>query len=326
MSWYRYLFLPLLVCLVVVITGALAQQTAPPPKSKNPAQAAGPKAPPPKSDAKAAKILDEAVKKLDLSETPWIKAKIWQRVDTQSLAFTAEGDYRAGPDQRLYLELNVTVGETKGKLLIVCDGKKLWHTQQIGGTPSILQWVDMNTVRKHLQSSETAPEARENFLVLRSFTGIAPLLKSLAQQLTFAGPEETTWRGRPVFKLTGVWPRSAELLPEQWPPYVPRDCVLYLDRDQKYWPLRLEWRGPTQPRASTDKDVVLVQMEFRNPELFTKQPAWKFDFDPGANAELYENKTQEWANGITAMSMQMAAQKKPPPGSKQAPPSPPQRQ
>src|SRR5438132_5414024 len=100
MSWYRYLFLPLLVGLVVVITGALAQQTAPPPKSKNPAQAAGPKVPPPKSDAKAAKILDEAVKKLDLSETPWIKAKIWQRVDTQSLAFTAEGDYRAGPDQR----------------------------------------------------------------------------------------------------------------------------------------------------------------------------------------------------------------------------------
>ena len=310
MSWYRHLVLPLLVCLLVVFAGAVAQQNAPPPKSKDskdPAQLV-PKGPPPKADARATELLDAAIKKLDPKETPWIKTEMWLRVETNALVFVATGKYRTGPDYRLHLDLAVQIGETKSELLAVCDGKKFWLREYSGPKNSSRYMVDMSKVIADLNHKDLASELREEFLVGQSFGGVTPLLKNLRKQLTFVRWEETKWKERPVIKLTGVWTKAGDMPVEQWPAYQVRECRLYLDPNNHYWPVRIEWLGPKLQRAPKKDDVVLTEMEFRDPELFTKQPDWKFTFDPGT--DTYDDRTTEWHNLIGAMAMQMADQKK----------------
>ena len=71
-----------------------------------------------------------------------------------------------------------------------------------------------------------------------------------------------------------------------WPITLPRTCRVYLDK-QTSWPYRFEWWGPVPAKT---EDVLLLQMEFRNPRR-SKPDASAFTFDAGG--EKVDDKTAE---------------------------------
>jgi hypothetical protein len=264
MSWTRIALLSLVVAAAAVLAGALAQQ---PPKSAPPA-APKPDTKPPQADPAANKAIDQTLEMLDRKRLAWIETTLWQQVDVQGLLLQSEGIYLAGPDYRLHLNLKVHVGETGGKMEIVCDGTTLWEVLQFGNrTPQVTK-LEMKKVLETLDGPSSSPQLREEYLQRWTFAGIAPLIKGLKQRLVFTKLEKVRWRGHDTLKLTGVW--SPEVVKTivpvenaQWPAYLPRQCYVYLD-PETHWPHRLEWWGPSPPLKD---DAVLLQMEFRNPKF-----------------------------------------------------------
>ena len=88
--------------------------------------------------------------------------------------------------------------------------------------------------------------------------------------MTFTRKETGRWKGHAVVRLTGRKPPPV-------PDNQPGECRLYLDA-QTLWPCRIEWLGRVPDRG----DVLLVQMEFRDPVLGQPVHDEAFHFDPGS--------------------------------------------
>jgi hypothetical protein len=289
----------------------MAQQPSPP--AAPPQQ---PPPPPPKPDPEAVKLFNRAQELYGRQREGWLKTTLWQQVDVQGLTFRSEGLYLSGPNQRLRLDLNVRVGNTDGELQIISNGATLWQIVRIGTAERVVTKYDLKKVLEVLNKPNTQ-QARDEFFRDQSFSGVAPLLQNLQQQLVFTRQEPGQWKGRKAHVLTGVW--SADVTtnvlrsfggPDRWPSTLARKCVLYLD-EQNLWPLRLEWRGGP-PKG---EDQVLLQMEFRDPQfLAADAPApadyeGKFAFDE-RNLKVIDQTTkivEDWQ----ARARQFASQNKP---------------
>jgi hypothetical protein len=306
MSFLRSLLLPILAGLGLILSGALAQQTSPPAKSPSAAPPAKPKAdlPLPKADPKATATLDQALEALDPKRLKWMKTTLWQQVDVQGLTFQAEGAYLAGPDHRMRLDLAVHLGGTTGKLEVVSDGTDLWQVQQVGKGERTVTKVQLREVLQALDNPRTPAEVRDEYYRTESFAGLVPLLKSIREQMAFTGQEEATWHGHRVLKLTGLWNRPEATSEKRWLPYIPRLCRVYLDA-KTLWPHRIEWWGPTPPRA---EEALLMQMEFRDPVLHQELPAATFRFDPGTTE--FADRTRESAERVRRRTEELEAQKR----------------
>jgi hypothetical protein len=297
---FVFLQLPLLTVSGFLLSGALAQQTAPtkqsspsavpPPKPATPAPA-----PPPKPDTNALTALDKAINALDFRKTALLDTKLWERVDTRGLTFQAEGVYMSAPPSRMRLEMKVRVGNTDSSLLMVSDGSWVWNEMKLGKDEPRLSKYDLREIQKQLNAPNTMPTFIEDFYKSQSFRGVVPLLQTLSKEMTFTKLESTTWKGQPVYKLTGVWsPDYAKQMSQPgqpWPAYTPRTCYLFLagenDKRSKsnpaYWPLRVEWWGPGRSAS----DQLLMELEFREPHVIPagselpKQYEAAFSYKPG---------------------------------------------
>jgi hypothetical protein len=282
--------LPLLTISALLLSGALAEQT---PSTGQPAPAAAPApkpatpAPPPKPDANAIAALNKAIDGLDSKKLGAFETKLWQKVDTVGLSFQSNGVYLSGPKDRLRMEMQVRLGNVDSKLLVVSDGSWVWNEVKLGNDKPLIQKYDLKEVQKQLNAPGTMPTFVENFYRSQSFRGVLPLLQSLSKQMTFTKFENASWKGREVYKLTGVWSTgvSKDIAPpgQPWPLFSPRTCNLFLARDKDnppYWPYRLEWWGPADPGQD---DVLLMQIEFRDPHVFP------------ANSELPKHFTESFA-------------------------------
>ena len=287
--------LPLLTIAALLISGALGQQN--PPASQVPSPTANaPKTPVPppaeaKPDANAKAALDKAIDALDPKKLGYVDTKLWEQVDTIGLSFQATGKYLSGPKDRMRLEMNVRVGNTDSKLLVVSDGTWVWTEMKLGKDEPFRSKYDLREVQKNLNVPGTMPSVSESFYRSQSFRGVVPLLQTLAQQMVFTKFENTTWNGKDVYKLTGTW--SSDMSKrmsrpgQPWPLFTPRTCYVYLARENgkpAYWPYRLEWWGPGLKQS---EDALLMQMEFREPRLapadqdMPKEYASLFVFHPG---------------------------------------------
>jgi hypothetical protein len=262
----RLLLLPLIAALAVSLAGALTVSSNYPPTAPPPAL-------PLRSDSGAAKALARALEKLSADQARWIKAQLWQKVDVPPLAFQAEGLYQGGPAHRLRLDLRVRSASTLSRVLMVSNGQTLWQVRQVAGTPVSVSRLQLPTVLEALDRPEAAA-TRADFYQNQFFAGPVPLLRSLQEQVTFTRLDSTRWRDHDVLLLTGARSGAAE---SAWPAHRPRQCRLFLD-SQSLWPYRLEWWGPA-PKNSAD--VLLAQLEFRDP--VPNQPAGddQFTFQPG---------------------------------------------
>jgi hypothetical protein len=140
----------------------------------------------------------------------------------------------------------------------------------------------------------------DDFYKSQAFQGVLPLVQNLRQQMVFSKLENDRLNQHDVLKLTGVWTPeiSKQLSPPSnpWQPFVPRTCTLYLDRNEPYWPHRLEWWGPVTFKG---EDKLLMRMEFRNPRIYKadvkppEQFAQAFSFDPGKIKPIDRTKEME---------------------------------
>jgi hypothetical protein len=289
MWWIRcfgYIVPPCFAAFALLLTGAIAQQTpqtAPPsqPAKAAPAPAAS-NAKPPVPDEKAVKTLKVAAEMLDAKKLGWFETTLWQRVEMLGLAYESEGKYSGGPDLRMHLNLEVTLGKTKGQTTTVSDGTTVWNSAKVGSAaPAISSW-NLKRINEVLNAPGISPQVRQQFYREQFFAGLTPLIQSLEQHMIYTKQELETWKGHEVYKLTGTAPESATKAANQWPQFVPRTCRVYLDKTT-LWPHRLEWLGPV---TSNDEDVVLTQMEFRDPKFFKgdsipPELSSAFKFDPG---------------------------------------------
>jgi len=300
----------------LVFVGALGQQA---PKSAPDAKsAAAPAAPakpdPPKADPAAVQAFDAALQQLEKNPLTWFETTLWQQMAVQGLVLQSQGIYLSGPDHRLRLDLVVHCGDTKGRMEVICDGTTFWESIQLGDKdPKVVQKVDWTKVKAALGQPDVAQFARDDFLQNMSFAGVAPLLQSLKQRLTFTKKEAAKWQGHDVVKVTGVWnPDSMKQIvpPGQpgWPSLMPRQCVAYLDA-KTGWPYRLEWWGPSPPQPA---DQLLLQMEFRDPKLNVamspERVAKVFHYSP--TSETVTDRTNETVQMLAEMARQGKARKK----------------
>lgn len=282
----RSLLLALMLCLGVWLVAA-AQQPSQPARTPAVAPLAAPKL-----DAQAKIILDDAIQALDRSRLAWVETMIFQQMDVQGVLFRAEGIYLAGPDRRLHLNLKVHLGESIGKMKVVCDGKTVWEEVQLGeGDKRTVSKVDLVRLDDALRKDKAAPKALDEYLQGLCFAGVSPLLQSMRNSMVPTQRENVHWNGHDVIKLTAVW--SADMVKsitptekQPWPAFVPKHCRLYLDEKTR-WPLRIEWWGPSPPRGG---DALLLQMEFRNPKfakMSEERCARVFRYD-AANADVLD--------------------------------------
>lgn len=308
MYWLRLAGLALLVGVVVVLVGAAAQQ----PTKPAPAPPSTPTPPPTPEDPAAKSAFEAALK--NLANLSWIDTTLFQQMDVQGLFLQSEGSYRAGPGHRLRMNLKVHVGDTTGKLDIVCDGTTFWEVLQLGDSaPKSIRKLEFKKVLDALNNPTMKPQVRDEFLHNQTFAGVLPLMQSLQQRLTFTGIEKNVpCNGRNCTKLSAVWAQyitnsitSTER--PAWPAFLPRQCRIYLDA-QTSWPHRIEWWGPSPPRTG---DALLLVMEYRNPKLNVpmtpEQCAKIFTLDPG-KGEVPDH-TKETIQALNERSRQMSQTK-----------------
>jgi hypothetical protein len=278
MRWCRYLWFPSFVVLTILLAGALAQQP-----SSRPSVPGAEKSAPAKSDPAADEVLGKAIDKVDPRKVGWIKTAIWEEVEAQGLNFQAEGHYLAGKGNQVKLDLVLQVGDAKGSLQVISDGQVMWEITQVGSQPPDIAKTDL---RKALQPLEKATvlKQRDLYLQSKSFAGLLPLLSALRKDIAFKEMKTMHWRGRDVILLSGPWSQPVTEA-KQWPDYLPRQCRLYLDKET-YWPHRVEWWGPADAR---NQDVLLMQLEFRNPERPQNVPAKTFAYAPPAGVQVADH-------------------------------------
>ncbi len=309
MWWIRcfgYIVAPCFAVFALLLTGAIAQQnpqSTPPAKTpKTPAPTPAPESKPPAADENATKTLKVAAEMLDSKKLGWFTTTVWQRVESAGLSYESEGRYAGGPDMRVRLDMEVSLGKAKGSTMIVSDGSTVWSSTTIGSiTPTVASW-NLKKVSELLNAPGTSPQLRQAFYREQFFAGLAPLVQSLEQHMIFTKRDVENWKGHEVYKLTGTVRESVGKPATAWPLYVPRTSRCYFDK-VTLWPYRLEWLGPTTVGG---EDAIVTQMEFRDPKFFKgndipAELASAFRFDPGKAKVL--DRTEEISQMLTRQRM-----------------------
>jgi hypothetical protein len=244
------------------------------------------------SDADALQTLDAALAALDPRRVSWLDMTVAQEVHLPDLDYQTAGRYRAAPDNRFRLELQMRTGKTTETYLTVSDGACVWRATRAGDG-------DWTAVRRFgfqqvLDAAEATPQARDDFLRGPSFSGPMALLRNLRRRMVWVDSLETRDGERAVIALTGVWPPEtvAKLAPKdaEWPAGCPDRCRVFLDADTLA-PCRVEWWGPADQGKSL---IRLVQIELGgvvvNQPLTQEECERTFRFDPGSAPVIDETK------------------------------------
>ena len=158
---------------------------------------------PASADPAAAAWLAQAVTALSPDKCPFVETTVWQRVRLQHLDYESEGRYTGGTGQRYRLEFHTRTGGSKGTLVQVCDGSSLW--QGTGAVPG--RWVEVRRIR--LDKSTAGPVMPASLGAQGfSFSGVAPLLNRLREQMVWVRQEQATLQDADCIQLTGVWPEA----------------------------------------------------------------------------------------------------------------------
>lgn len=303
------------ICLLTLLcAGTIGVLFTPAGQPSQPPSAAPKPLPEPKADWSATRAFDDALKVLESKSQVFVETTLWQQMEMQGFMLQSQGTYIVGPDQHLRMDLSVNVGDTVGRMEVVCDGTTYWQALQVGDKdPKLIQKIDWKRVQEALRKPDVPPLVRDEFLQLRSFNGVAPLLQGLKQNMTFTKRELVRWNDRDVIKLTADWTNDSvkkmlgTIEMPNWPPFLPRECRIFFD-EKNSWPYRLEWWGPTPPLS---KDTLMLQMEFRNPRHFSMTPeraAKVFRFDAGNNPSA--DRTQETIQEIEETARRVRTMKK----------------
>jgi hypothetical protein len=216
-----------------------------------------------------AELLKQACASLGPSKVAWLETTVWQQFQDADSRFVARGRYYLAPGQRQRLELQVRVGKTDGKIVLVSDGRTLCQLMRVGqAAPVVLQ--------HSLGPAETSPGEKltpqSQLLNDLGTGGIDRLLESLQKNLSGVRVAKASWKGQIVFRIEGDWQPSPSMATAANPGInqtaPQRRCAIFLDA-HTLWPHRIEWSVGDGRENS--------QVEFREPLLNQPLPTIRAD-------------------------------------------------
>ena len=263
----------------VVPTGSLAGQEAPAPAEQAPpagtasdpagttASAAG-AAVSPVPDAST--LLAQAREKLDSYRT--FKATLVETVEFGPRRFTAEGVYMQGIDQRVRIDLEVSIGKNKGRLLQISDGDVLHTVYDVGATPRITR-RDVKQILAAIKNEQATSTVKAEL----GLGGLPALLSAIEQSIEFQPTVTAAIDGRDFYILEGTWKplfreqfeRQAQQFsnpgpegePRPLPAHIPDFIRLYIDAESLV-PYRVRYLK--QSTAPGEEPAPLLTLDFRD--------------------------------------------------------------
>ncbi len=140
-----------------------------------------------------------------------LKAHMTETVEFGPRRMKAEGQYLQGPDNRIRIELDVSIGENKGSLLQISEGDVLWTVYNTGPTPRITR-RDV----KQILAATSNDQSKAAISAELGLGGLSALLAAIEQSMQFDAPLTTQIDGRNFFVLEGTWkPAIAEQFQQQ---------------------------------------------------------------------------------------------------------------
>jgi hypothetical protein len=259
----RTLWLPVLACSTLLLTGGLNPQTTSPASSPLPAGID----PIDRSGTPGGmEVLDAAARAFVPERVPWMQMNLWQRVACEDFTYEADGRYVCAPGHRLRLDLKVLVGQTQGELQMVSSGTALrcsWRADR-KTSPAITL---LEFARKCEEAGQALPlQEAERILLEHGCPAVAPLLRTVRERLQEPRWKRSRWKEHEVIQVTGRWcsgTTPAAGTGTLSSAMALRECRLYVDA-RTLWPHRIEWWGSASPDKS---HVPLVEVEYRDPVL-----------------------------------------------------------
>jgi len=229
-----------------------------------------------------------------------IAARLRHRIDLLGKPLVGTGIYLQqgrGVERLLRLELDVQMSKDPGKLFQVCDGKKLWLSESIGGETKLAS-VDLARLVRARPKSMPLDSPPLNI----SLGGLPKLLADLDGAFAWGLVADSRLEDLRVWSVEGRWKpaRLAQMLPDQKPQIdagqsvdlqklpknVPDRVVLHIGVDDGF-PYRIEyWKAAgsredssRDQEAARDNDKLLVLLEFYEVRLNARIDPAQFVFD-----------------------------------------------
>ncbi|MBO09465.1 MAG: hypothetical protein CMJ68_01745 [Planctomycetaceae bacterium] len=240
------------------------------------------------------------------------QAEIVETVVVRGKKFRATGKYMQGQGNKLRLEFDLEVGRTKGALVQVCDGTTLYTQQKIGVAVQATK-RDVPRILNELKRMSSGPRPRPGeFEADLGLGGLAALLESLDQSMSFIRQREQTFQKRPFVIIEGTWNATfLEKLTDDdqaddagLPEYVPDRVRVYIDKTTRF-PHRIVYL-----KKATGQKVLrpMVSLEFRNVQVNAPLTDASFVFKPDpsvrvqdvTNAFIQQIKQQVQSGGAAA--------------------------
>jgi hypothetical protein len=231
-----------------------------------------------------------------------IVARLRHRIDLLGKPLVGTGIYLQqgrGVERMLRLELDVQMSKDPGKLCQVCDGKKLWLSETIGGETK-LATVDVARLVRARPKSLPLDSPPLNI----SLGGLPKLMSDLDGAFSWGLVADSRLEDLRVWSVEGRWKpaRLTQMLPDQKPQIdagqpvnlqklpknVPDRVVLHIGVEDGF-PYRIEyWKQAAARRddaareqeATRDSDKLLVLLEFYEVRLNSRIDPAQFVFDP----------------------------------------------
>lgn len=215
-----------------------------------------------------------------------IQAKLTETVAMGERRFRMSGTYVQGTELKIRLEYDVQVGGTAGRLLEVCDGRRLWTHQTIGTE----QRVTSRDVRQILDAAAQQGSTQDDLLTAElGLGGIGGLLASVQNAVQFDKQWEQDFDGVPFVVIDGTWNDSqrAKFLgpnskPDQpLPIVVPDQIRVYFQKDVMF-PRRFMYLKRTPDNRSLRP---MVTIDFTDIHWNEDVAESQFKFTPPDNVE-----------------------------------------
>lgn len=278
----------------------------------------------PVEGASATKFLQDARTRLEEYRT--LQAKVSETIEFGPRRFQAKGTYLQGAGERVRLDVSVSLGANKGRLLQVSEGDVLWTVYDIGEVPKITR-RDVKQILAAAQNPNTKAMLAQDL----GLGGLPALLAAVEQSMDFEQPLKTKIDGRDFIVLQGQWNAViAEQFKSQLaqigqatggqaslPPQVPDRVRIYLDAESLF-PYRIRYLKDS-PAPGVEPSPLLT-LDFSEIVANTSINPSEFRYSPPEGAEVADL-TKMYVQQLQAAAATPPAQSAP---SQQPPTTPPQ--
>ncbi|WP_145034314.1 hypothetical protein [Caulifigura coniformis] len=245
-----------------------------------------------------------------LSKWQSIQANVVQRVDIGDRRFQATGRFVAGEFPRLRLDYEVTVGNTVGRLLEVCDGQVLHVERRIEdiapsespatgaeGEPTARDTAKpvieatRRDVHRILRATSGADGAAVSMLAADiGLGGLSALLASLDRTMIFDSIREEEHEGQTFRVVQGLWKPEylADLqsklggLSSQLSMFLPERVRIYFEAESLF-PVRILYLKLASAERRTYR--AMLSLEFHDVEFDAALPPETFSYRPATGVQ-----------------------------------------